>query len=921
MNSFFKKLPLPVKLTLVGMIPMGFIVFLSAQLYSERSTQVKLIHDYIVRIYESRDISLLMDALQVERRFSFEYALTGRKYDSVLIQRKRTDSCLARLKNSDDAHLVDFPEYTFINGLPSIRRQLDTSKHFSANMVMQFYTTAIFRFNTLNSIPVSNTYLINIYRNLVSQRLISEMLTYLGIIRTNIYNVLYTRQYMVETLMGTIGTHDVFGTYEKEFLVKATPEAKSEFQNIREKTKLRETLAYIDTLFKTFKFDSSYTADAWWATSTDGVNELRKMQNRLWDKTDKAISATYNEQLSKKNRTLIFLILAMALVLAFITYTILIINRTLQELKRTAQKISEGRTGVALKNMPRDVIGKVADSILRIDANNKALAVAAEAIGKGNFAVEVVPRSDEDLLGNSIVRMKENLREYAQQKERIQNETLDLVNKKDDFMSIASHELKTPVTSLKAFTQILNLQAMGSGDMAKAAMLEKMDQQINKLTSLINDLLDSSKLREGELVYNRAMVRFDRIVADTLEQLKRGDASKNILLKENPVATVFADPQRIGQVLSNLLTNALKYGLEKDVEISTRLKGNELVCMVEDKGIGIPLHEQASVFERFYRISGKNLHTYPGLGLGLYISREIILRHEGRIWLASEEGQGTTVFFSLPLVNSHTAGKELVFNHEFGQVEGMYYNAGKSSPVVIIVNGHNGFYNYGMFPYLQQKWYEQGISSYSFNFSHGGIRGAADRFEDLDKYEKNCMRLETEDLLSVLRGGLDHERLFIFSHSLGAVPAVFGTARAIEEGIAIYGLILAAPVSTLAFWPPEALKEWATAGVYLKKNNRTGQALPQGFEFLQEIMKAGKDWNVLKKLAALAIPVLIIHGDEDEAVPTSHGNALHQAKKDSEFRLIRGAGHTFNTTHPFKGSSPALDELIEITSAWIKGSH
>src|SRR5215218_7085283 len=109
--------------------------------------------------------------------------------------------------------------------------------------------------------------------------------------------------------------------------------------------------------------------------------------------------------------------------------------------------------------------------------------------------------------------------------------------------------------------------------------------------------------------------------------------------------------------------------------------------------------------------------------------------------------------------------EKVSFQHLQGNVEGIYIDAGSNSPLVIIINGHNGFYNYGMFPYIQQKLFENSISTYSFNFSHGGVIGDADVFEDLEKYERNCMRLETEDVLGVLHNlskeFKHHQKIFL----------------------------------------------------------------------------------------------------------------------------------------------------------------
>lgn len=269
--------------------------------------------------------------------------------------------------------------------------------------------------------------------------------------------------------------------------------------------------------------------------------------------------------------------------------------------------------------------------------------------------------------------------------------------------------------------------------------------------------------------------------------------------------------------------------------------------------------------------------------------------------------------------------EKINFQHKDGTVEGVYINAADASPLVIIINGHNGFYNYGMFPYIQQKLYEKSISSYSFNFSHGGVRGEADQFEDLEKYEQNCMRLETEDVVCVLHSLNNqfkkHSRVYLLAHSLGGVPTIFATKTAIEEKLNVAGIILVSTVKTLNFWSPEIIREWALAGVYYQKNNRTKQELPQGFEFLQEILKSEKEWNVKKGIQSLGIPILIIHGANDEAVSVEHGESLYSwitnLNPHSSFKIVENATHTFNTKHPFEKTSIELEELIKITVDWI----
>ena len=258
-------------------------------------------------------------------------------------------------------------------------------------------------------------------------------------------------------------------------------------------------------------------------------------------------------------------------------------------------------------------------------------------------------------------------------------------------------------------------------------------------------------------------------------------------------------------------------------------------------------------------------------------------------------------------------------------IEGIYRNAGPDSPLAIIVNGHNGFYTYGMFPHVQEKLCENGISSYSFNFSHGGIIGDSDNFEELDKYEKNCIRLVIEDILVVLTNlshFQSHPYVFILSHSLGGIPAIFSVRSAARQGIQLQGIILLNSVSALDFWPPEMMEEWKKSGVFYKKNNRTKQDLPLGREFLEEVLHSAEKWNTATELKAINIPILIIHGDEDEAVPFEHGlklsNWARETNSNTTLRVIKGASHTFNTKHPFEGTSAQADEMISTVVEWVK---
>jgi PAS domain S-box-containing protein len=228
-----------------------------------------------------------------------------------------------------------------------------------------------------------------------------------------------------------------------------------------------------------------------------------------------------------------------------------------------------------------------------------------------------------------------------------------LQQQKDDFIGIASHELKTPVTSIKAYTQVLERMLLKKGESKEASMISRMDAQLNRLTSLIGDLLDVTKINSGKLQFNDREFDFNPMVKELVEDLQRTTEKHTLIENYTETGIVYGDKERIGQVITNLITNAIKYSPQADkIIIYTALKDSEVTLCVQDFGIGISKDKLKRVFEQFYRVSGDMQHTFPGLGLGLYISSEIIKREGGRIWVTSNEGKGSTFCFALP-VSTH----------------------------------------------------------------------------------------------------------------------------------------------------------------------------------------------------------------------------------------------------------------------------
>ncbi len=220
--------------------------------------------------------------------------------------------------------------------------------------------------------------------------------------------------------------------------------------------------------------------------------------------------------------------------------------------------------------------------------------------------------------------------------------------KKDEFISIASHEMKTPLTTAKAYLQLLELSLEKSDDKTKL-YAKKASLSVKRLNELITELLDVSKIQYGKLNYNSATFNFNEMINNTVEDFQYSNPKYIIVKTGIIIHEITGDKERIQQVVINLLSNAIKYSPESEkVFIHMSENNSEIKVSVKDNGIGISKYNLDKIFDRYYRVE-EHAIQFQGLGIGLYISFEIIKRHKGKLWAESEPGKGSTFYFTLPL--------------------------------------------------------------------------------------------------------------------------------------------------------------------------------------------------------------------------------------------------------------------------------
>jgi len=353
------------------------------------------------------------------------------------------------------------------------------------------------------------------------------------------------------------------------------------------------------------------------------------------------------------------------------------IAHDITEIKKIEQELEESY------KRTRNVLESISDGFIAFDTDwrityinrqgEKVLGAPRNAL-LGNILWDLFPNSEELLVykkcHEAVTLRKQVNFEYYEPERKVWFEVhlyptsdglvayfsditdrINLEQRKDEFLSIASHELKTPLTTIKAFSFLLrkhNTEAYQ--DRKLAHYIAKMDDQVQKLAKLIQDLLDVTKIYAGKLEYNYEQFDLYKLTREIMEDMRLGTKTHKLKLIAEQKPVVVADRYRIGQVLTNLLSNAIKYSPGTDrILVNISADDKQVHVSVQDFGIGVPSKNKEQIFERYYRVEGKSRESFSGLGLGLYISSEIIARHNGSIWVDSEENKGSTFHFTLPL--------------------------------------------------------------------------------------------------------------------------------------------------------------------------------------------------------------------------------------------------------------------------------
>ena len=398
---------------LIGLVPLIFLIYFAVQIINEKNDRVQVVNNVIIDINSSLGVMEVAAQLHYERRVAFSYAYDRIIPSQLTTQFSKTDDALLETESRIPESAGNYNKYSLLENLRPLRRQI-TSKQLSPNEILNVYSNILTRITSISNSSVDNIpYLSSISKDLKSQGVIFQMTNYYGLMRSSVYSAALTRTTTALAYEDITKNAQLATSYWDEFLEKSDSETKAGFLSIYrtpEAAYVRNTLQEIS---KTKTIPAGFDAEKWWELSAKVVDDFKVKHTQLILKNREHAELLQKNEKDSLNKYIFFLTLVILLVVLIVFYTIKSITTLLLQIRAAAEKISLGESNISLDIRTSDAIGSLAKSINTIDSSNQDLSRAADAIGKGNFDIEVVPRSSKDILGSAILKMKNDLQIFA----------------------------------------------------------------------------------------------------------------------------------------------------------------------------------------------------------------------------------------------------------------------------------------------------------------------------------------------------------------------------------------------------------------------------------------------------------------------------------------------------------------------------
>jgi two-component system phosphate regulon sensor histidine kinase PhoR len=364
------------------------------------------------------------------------------------------------------------------------------------------------------------------------------------------------------------------------------------------------------------------------------------------------------------NLTFAVLLFLISIVYSFVMYKSIV--EPLEEIEKGTKKIAEGEFGFSLKVKSEDEIGKLAlefnqmsQKLLefknKIEAHEKELEKTVEKRTKELREKVRELTEAKTALTNMMADLDETNKKLLEAQKKLKKSFRELKKldvEKDRFISIAAHELKTPMTAISGFAQLLKNEKIIEDKERREKYLKIIEEEIKRLAKLVTDVLDLSRIDLGTIKVFVEEVNVKEILNEVKDEMEEWAKEKGLYLNtkiDEKVSTIFTDREKLKRILVNLVSNGIKYTEKGGVTIEAVKEKDKVRFCVCDTGIGIPKEHFKKIFTRFYQVASPHTRKVTGSGLGLSICKELVELLGGRIWFESKLGKGSKFYFTLPI--------------------------------------------------------------------------------------------------------------------------------------------------------------------------------------------------------------------------------------------------------------------------------
>lgn len=413
MKQLINKIPFQIKLILIGLVPLAFLVYFSIQLISERNNRIEVAGKVVKDIERNMVVMNLSSRLHLERRFGYAYLINNNSDAQFVTAMNATNDEISKLQSLLDTGWVPFTQFTMLSELNQFRKQVQARK-IDPNRVLLFYSSMQERIQYLNDVNVQNIpYLSSITSELEAEKILFQFINYFGILRANVYSLNMVAPSTKREFDAIEIGYKTFGSYAKEFQATSPADLAQHINKILTSDEAEYLAETFDYIAANNALPPNFNRESWWDASGNVINNLLQQQASFIQTTKNKAQKIYDDEKQALNQNVVILLLIVSLIIIIVFYTLKNISDLLSQIKQAAEQLSLGETNIALPVYTNDSIGNLVQSIKTIDRSSNIIASAANEIGAGNFDLEFRPRSENDVLGNAILRMKIDLAEYA----------------------------------------------------------------------------------------------------------------------------------------------------------------------------------------------------------------------------------------------------------------------------------------------------------------------------------------------------------------------------------------------------------------------------------------------------------------------------------------------------------------------------